>query len=104
MSPLKALYAEIWNERKHRCEVCGDPIREPVVHNFAHIYSRGAHPALKFVKLNIQLWCSTLTRRDKQIGCHESSHSSNPGAFRKRALEHNWVKPSIQEIKEKEHA
>lgn len=80
---MKELFKEIWNERPHRCAVCGYPIHEAKAHNFSHVKSKGAHPELKHEKDNIEIWCSTLDRQDKEIGCHELNHT-NPTKFRER--------------------
>lgn len=95
MSKLKSLYAEIWAERPHRCQVCGYPLRRPIAHVFSHIKGRGAHPSLKYDKRNIQLWCSTVIRRDGEVGCHESWHHK-PEVFKRRAREHGWQEPEIE--------
>ncbi|MCP9290033.1 hypothetical protein [Gracilimonas sediminicola] len=101
MSPLKQLFWSIWQDRPHCCAVCGYPIREPLANVFAHIYSKGARPSLKLVKANIALMCSTLVRRDGEIGCHEASHTK-PSVFNERANKHGWVKPSVDEILKRE--
>lgn len=83
MGKYKDLYKTIWSERPHRCEVCGYPIHEPVVHNFAHIHSKGARPDLKMDKSNIRILCSSVNRNDGKRGCHELEHT-NPKAFKER--------------------
>jgi 5-methylcytosine-specific restriction endonuclease McrA len=83
LSKLKQLYKEIWQERPHRCEVCGYPISKPIAHVFAHIKSKGAHPSLKYAKSNIRLLCSTIIRSDNKRGCHELEHT-NPEKFKER--------------------
>jgi len=81
----KELYAEIWNERPHKCQVCGIAIKDPVVHNFAHIRSKGARPDLKYDKANIRILCSTVNRKEG-IGCHELEHT-NPEKLKERINE-----------------
>lgn len=84
MNKLKALYAQIWNERAHVCAHCGVFISgDPVVHNFAHIRSKGARPDLKYDKSNIRILCSSVNRRDGKRGCHELEHT-NPTAYQER--------------------
>jgi hypothetical protein len=78
----KDLYAEIWSERPHRCANCGTTIRNPVVHNFSHIRSKGARPDLKYDKSNIDILCSSLNYLDR-VGCHELIHT-NPEKYRMR--------------------
>ena len=98
MTELEQLYEQIWMERPHRCAVCGYPISRPIRHVFSHVYSKGAHPSLKLVKLNIELWCSTLIRTDDKRGCHELHHT-NPYAFERRASENDYEKPDLRELK-----
>ena len=85
MGKLKDLYAEIWNERDHRCVNCGIYISRPVVHNFSHIRSKGARPDLKFDKDNIEILCSSVNRYDNKTGCHEFSHLK-PSAYKARSI------------------
>ena len=92
---MKNMFREIWREKFGDnigyCEVCGHPIREPRVHNFSHIYSRGARPDLRYDKRNIQVWCSSL---DRDKGCHTLWHNQ-PHRFWERAREHGWEKPEL---------
>jgi hypothetical protein len=83
MSKIKDLYREIWAERAHVCAACGYPLSRPVANVFSHIKGKGAHPALKFEKSNIELLCSTIIRADGEIGCHESLHT-NPRIIKRR--------------------
>lgn len=92
MSKLKQLYKEIWENRPHVCEVCGEPIPYPVAHNFSHIHSKGARPDLKYDKANIQLWCSTVQREGR--GCHDL-WTNSPDKFWERANKHGWIKPEL---------
>ncbi len=98
MSNLKKLYKQIWERRPHRCQVCGYPLRKPIANVFSHIYSKGAHPSLKYEPQNIQLWCATLIRLDDKFGCHDLWHS-NPKAFWSRANANGWQKPELQQLK-----
>lgn len=84
MGKLKDLYAEIWDEREHKCANCGYPIYYPVVHNFSHIRSKGARPDLKFDKNNIEILCSTVNR-NSGVGCHELHHT-NPKKYKERTV------------------
>lgn len=84
---MKALFREIWNERPHICTNCGDPISRPVAHVFSHKKSKGAWPSLATDKENIELHCSTLTRTDGDMGCHECKHT-NPELYKQRKNEH----------------
>jgi len=97
MSTIKKLYRQIWKNRPHLCQVCGYPISKPVSHVFSHVYSKGAHPSLKYEPKNIELWCSTLIREDG-IGCHEAWHQK-PNIFWKRAEINNWQKPNLKDVK-----
>ena len=93
---MKNMFREIWREKFGDnigyCEVCGHPIREPRVHNFSHIYSRGARPDLRYDKRNIQVWCSSLDRDD--TGCHDL-YEREPQKFWERARENGWGKPNL---------
>lgn len=49
---------EIWEERPHVCEECGDNLPKiPVKSYFSHLLSKGAHPELRHDKDNIVLHC-----------------------------------------------
>jgi hypothetical protein len=51
-------YQEIWDEREHYCEECGRYLGEVWDRSyFSHILTKGAHPKLRRVKLNIQTVC-----------------------------------------------
>ena len=89
MGKFKDLYAEIWEEREHRCCNCGVWIGEPVVHNFSHVRSKGARPDLKFDKDNIEILCSTVNQVNR-VGCH-SLHHTNPKKYRERGMKYrDW--------------
>jgi 5-methylcytosine-specific restriction endonuclease McrA len=53
----RELFMEIWHERNHFCENCGDVLHEPQTHNFAHKKPKSTHPHLRLVKTNIMLLC-----------------------------------------------
>lgn len=48
---------EIWDERPHKCGVCGDKLPWFSVRLMAHVLSKGAHPAMRLDKDNIELLC-----------------------------------------------
>jgi len=54
---LKDLFAEIWNERDHKCVECWRILYTPKAHNFAHIKSKWSRPDLKYDKENIEILC-----------------------------------------------
>lgn len=55
---LTRLFLEIWRERLHICNHCGESLGdEPKPVFFSHIKSRGAYPELKMDKNNIELLC-----------------------------------------------
>lgn len=47
----------IWDEREHKCGVCGERLHFFVISYFAHILSKGSHPALRLDKENIEILC-----------------------------------------------
>jgi 5-methylcytosine-specific restriction endonuclease McrA len=54
----RALFIEIWGERPHICEHCGEPLgEEPNVAYFSHIVPKKKAPELRLVKTNIWLLC-----------------------------------------------
>jgi len=55
------LYREIYNERDHRCEVCGELITAFNPVNYAHILPKGSYGFFRIRKKNIRLMC---------FGCH----------------------------------
>lgn len=103
MSKIKKIYRQIWEQRSHRCKVCGYPINVPLErvpsHVFSHVFSKGAHPSLKYEPKNIELWCSTVIRTDGERGCHELHHT-NPFAFQKRANKNGYQKPNLKDLKQ----
>lgn len=58
MAKQKEVFKEIWDEREHKCQVCGKKIYTAKAINFAHILGKGAYPAFKFFKRNIWIMCS----------------------------------------------
>jgi hypothetical protein len=54
----KEMFLEIWDERKHVCQVCFSKLgNEPNAWFFAHVISKGNYPAFKLRKKNIALIC-----------------------------------------------
>lgn len=54
------LNKEIWKKRKHACYECLRPLDFPGFPEkrvFSHVHGKGAHPALRHVKLNVVLHC-----------------------------------------------
>ena len=60
---------EIWNERKHVCEVCKVYIANPEPANFSHLLPRSTYPDFKRDKRNIRI---------KDLRCHELWHKYGP--------------------------
>jgi len=54
-----ALFAWVWRNRKHECEVCKDPLLRPEIWYFAHILGKGAYPFFKLRAKNIAIMCDT---------------------------------------------
>lgn len=71
------LFQEIWLERKHICEHCGDPIEEFSVSNFDHILTKKQRSDLRLDKTNIRLIC---------FDCHFIRHNGTKDQFEKRKL------------------
>ena len=51
------VFAEVWAERDHACQVCHTHIEEATLSNFSHLLGKGAYPSMKFDKRNIEIWC-----------------------------------------------
>ncbi len=51
------LFKNIWDERHHVCGVCGERLPWFDVKLCAHVLSKGAHPAMRLDKENIELLC-----------------------------------------------
>lgn len=67
------VFAEIWNERPHECEVCKVHIEEAAPHNFSHILPKGSYPALRLDRLNLVIKCRL---------CHDRWHRHGAEGFR----------------------
>jgi len=63
-----AMFREIWNERPHVCEKCGDPIHEFSHKNFHHLKGKGKYPELRLLKSNVVIYCDD---------CHYAAHFGN---------------------------
>jgi len=56
------LFEEIWEERPHRCSVCGKPLPVFNVRYFAHVLGKKAYPHLRLFKGNIAILCGICHR------------------------------------------
>lgn len=64
-----ALFKEIWEEREHKCEVCGTELSEAGPSNFSHLLPKGTYPDYRLDKRNIVIKCRP---------CHDAWHSEGP--------------------------
>jgi hypothetical protein len=64
-----ALFKEIWEEREHKCEVCGTELSEAGPSNFSHLLPKGTYPDYRLDKRNIVIKCLT---------CHDIWHREGP--------------------------
>ena len=62
------MFREIWAERPHVCEKCGDSIHEFSHDNFHHVKRKGKYPELRLVKSNVVINC---------FDCHYAAHFGN---------------------------
>jgi hypothetical protein len=62
----RELFAQVWADRPHVCEVCGIAIREPRIHNFDHIETKGRRKDLRLDPSNIRIVC---------LACHHERHN-----------------------------
>jgi hypothetical protein len=62
----RELFAQVWAERPHVCESCGIAIREPRIHNFDHIETKGRRKDLRLDPSNIRIVC---------FACHHERHN-----------------------------
>ena len=62
----RELFAQIWNDRPHFCELCGIAIREARIHNFDHIIGKGRRSDLRLDPANIRIVC---------LACHHERHN-----------------------------
>jgi len=59
------VFAEIWEQRPHECEVCRATITEAMAGNFSHILPKGSYRSLRLDPRNIVLKC---------LACHDRWH------------------------------
>lgn len=62
----KALFSRIWENRPHKCEVCGAHIEEATASNFSHLLPKGTYPDFKLREDNIVIKCKE---------CHDTWHA-----------------------------
>jgi len=62
----RELFAQVWASRPHVCEQCGIAIREPRIHNFDHIETKGRRKDLRLDPSNIRIVC---------FACHHERHN-----------------------------
>lgn len=73
------LFARIWKNRPHICQVCNKTILEPKNYCFPHILAKGMYPAYRYFENNIALVCS--------IDCHNEFDSLILKKYTKREME-----------------
>lgn len=66
------VFKEIWEEREHKCFVCGSELGEFSVILFSHVLTKGAYPSLRLNKENILLKCEPCHHRYE---FQDTSHS-----------------------------
>jgi len=71
----KVVFEFIWEDRPHKCQVCGVAIHEARAANFAHILPKGSYPELKLDPRNIWLMCCS---QGEYVGCHDRQHFYGP--------------------------
>lgn len=64
------LFLEIWQERPHVCNRCGEKLHEFSTSLFHHIRPKGRYPELRLDKDNIELIC---------FYCHYKEHNFAKG-------------------------
>ena len=64
----KEVFAEIWDERPHECQLCGIGIHEATASNFSHLLPKGMYPEHKKNKDNIWIMCHS---KGDHVGCHD---------------------------------
>ncbi|MEK6879613.1 MAG: HNH endonuclease signature motif containing protein [Nanoarchaeota archaeon] len=73
-------YLEIWNERPHLCENCGQWLgNEPLTLYFDHLLEKSKYPDLRYEKENIMLLCW-------------QDHSSKTNGFPPEKVKQNIIK------------
>lgn len=51
------LFAKIWSERPHECEICGKVLTTPRAHNFDHVKPKSRGEAYRLDPSNIKIVC-----------------------------------------------
>ena len=67
------VFAEIWEQRPHECEVCTAAIAEAMAGNFSHILPKGSYRSLRLDPRNIVLKC---------LACHDRWHKYGASGLR----------------------
>ena len=67
------VFALIWEQRDHVCEVCKVPINEPTAKNFSHILPKGSYKKLQLDPVNIRIQCAD---------CHDRWHQHGAAGLR----------------------
>lgn len=62
------VFAEIWEQRPHQCEVCKEPIAEATASNFSHLLPKGSYRSMRLDLRNIILKCKACHDRWHQYG------------------------------------
>ena len=82
------LFQEIWEERKHACQVCGEPLPAFDIWNFAHVLGKKAYQKFRLEKANIILMCR------KHHHQYDNQSTADDPLF-------TWVLELKQKLKEK---
>lgn len=67
------VFALIWEQRDHECEVCKVPIPEATARNFSHLLPKGSYPKLRLDVVNIRIKCDE---------CHDRWHKHGASGLR----------------------
>lgn len=60
-------FSKVWKYRDHKCEMCGDPIPEPLSFCFAHRLWKWRYPEFIFEPRDISLVCSEQCHHDLDV-------------------------------------
>lgn len=60
-------FSKVWKYRDHKCEMCGDPIPEPLAVCFAHRLWKWRYPEFIFETRAISLVCSEKCHHDLDV-------------------------------------
>jgi len=86
----KEMFFEIWDERPKVCTICYNPLgNEPNAWFFSHTIGKGAYPAFKLRKKNIDLMCAN---------CHHLYDHSTHVA--KTIANFGWVFKKAERLKQ----